>query len=141
MIVRTKDSSFVTLSKPSSGNNFRSSVLTSDGPATQVTLTVDPASTPISRSSYAPWPQVRGYEILSVIGSGGMGIVYLCYDHEQHEAVAIKCFQRKFLENERAVARFEQEAYTWIEMEKHTHIVQARLVRNIVNRPHIILFP
>ncbi|MEL7236969.1 MAG: serine/threonine-protein kinase, partial [Chloroflexota bacterium] len=32
-----------------------------------------------------------------------------------------------------------QETLTWIRLEKHSHIVQARLVQNIANRPHIIL--
>ena len=70
---------------------------------------------------------------------GGMGVVYLCYDHEQREPVAIKSFQGKFLNNSRAVARFEKEAATWIHLEKHQNIVQARLVQNINERPHIIL--
>ncbi|MCA9913520.1 MAG: tetratricopeptide repeat protein, partial [Anaerolineae bacterium] len=78
------------------------------------------------------------YEVIDV-RLGGMGVVYLCYDHEHREPVAIKSFQRKFLDNERAVMRFEQEAYTWIRLDKHPHIVHARLVRNISNRPHIIL--
>jgi tetratricopeptide (TPR) repeat protein len=78
------------------------------------------------------------YEVADV-RLGGMGVVYLCYDHDYREAVAIKSFQRRFLENEKAVMRFEHEAYTWIKLEKHPHIVQAKLVRNIGNRPHIIL--
>ncbi|MFQ3566214.1 MAG: tetratricopeptide repeat protein [Aggregatilineales bacterium] len=78
------------------------------------------------------------FEVVDV-RRGGMGVVYLCYDHQQREPVAIKSFQSRFLENERAVARFEQEALTWIRLEKHRHIVQARLVQNIGARPHIIL--
>jgi len=78
------------------------------------------------------------YEVADV-RRGGMGVVYLCYDREQREPVAIKSFQSKFLDNERAIARFLQEAVTWIHLEKHRHIVQARLVQTIANRPHIIL--
>ncbi len=70
---------------------------------------------------------------------GGMGIVYLCYDHDEREPVAIKTFQSKFLTNENAVARFTQEALTWIRLEKHRHIVQARRVQKFEGRPHIIL--
>ncbi|MFN8451351.1 MAG: tetratricopeptide repeat protein [Anaerolineae bacterium] len=78
------------------------------------------------------------YEVADV-RRGGMGVVYLCYDHEQREPVALKSFQSRFLENERAVARFVQEALTWIRLEKHRYIVQARLVQNIGGRPYIIL--
>jgi len=78
------------------------------------------------------------YEVAEV-RIGGMGVVYLCYDHNQRGPVAIKSFQRRFLDNEKAVARFEQEALTWIRLEKHPHIVQARLVQRIHERPHIIL--
>jgi hypothetical protein len=75
---------------------------------------------------------------------GGMGIIYLCYDQEARETVAIKTFQGRFLDSERAFARFVQEARTWIRLEKHPHIVQARLVKEYGNervktRPHIIL--
>lgn len=78
------------------------------------------------------------YEVADV-RRGGMGVVYLCYDRETHEPVALKSFQSKFLENQRAVLRFEQEALTWIRLEKHRHIVQARLVQRIASRPHILL--
>ncbi|MDX2161802.1 MAG: tetratricopeptide repeat protein [bacterium] len=78
------------------------------------------------------------YEVADV-RRGGMGVVYLCYDYEQRAPVALKSFQSRFLDNERAVARFQQEAFTWIRLEKHRHIVQARLVQNIAGRPHIIL--
>jgi len=72
--VRPNDSSFVTLSKPSSRNNFHPFVATNEGPATLVSLPVDPCSTPVSRQTYAPWPHVKSYEILSVIGAGGWAL-------------------------------------------------------------------
>jgi tetratricopeptide (TPR) repeat protein/tRNA A-37 threonylcarbamoyl transferase component Bud32 len=78
------------------------------------------------------------YEVASVL-LGGMGVVYLCYDHHEAEPVALKSFQNRFLQNERAIARFEQEALTWIRLEKHRHIVQARLVQRIGSRPYILL--
>lgn len=78
------------------------------------------------------------YEVVD-IRAGGMGVVYLCYDQDKREPVAIKTFKRSFLENERAIARFEHEAFTWIQLERHSNIVQARLVQNINQRPHIFL--
>jgi tetratricopeptide (TPR) repeat protein len=78
------------------------------------------------------------YEVADV-RRGGMGVVYLCYDHDQREPIALKSFQARFLENERAVMRFQQEAFTWIRLEKHRHIVHAKLVQNIFGRPYIML--
>ena len=83
--------------------------------------------------------RIEGRYEVADLRRGGMGIVYLCYDHETRMPVAIKSFQGRFLENDRAVARFFQEAVTWIHLEKHRHIVQARLVQNVAGRPHIIL--
>lgn len=83
------------------------------------------------------------YQVRRVV-RGGMGVVYLCRDHVTGGAVAIKTFQGKFLDNERAIARFEQEAKIWISLDKHPNIVQARKIQRfsterIVERPHIIL--
>jgi len=78
------------------------------------------------------------YEVID-IRRGGMGVVFLCYDHTDREPVALKSFQARLLESPRAVARFEQEALTWLRLEKHRHIVQARLVQRIGERPFLIL--
>lgn len=78
------------------------------------------------------------YEVMSV-RYGGMGVVYLCYDHDRGEPAALKTFQSRFWNNLRAVTRFDKEAHTWIRLEKHPNIVQARLVRVIDGRPHIVL--
>ena len=88
---------------------------------------------------YAIGDRIEGRYEIADVRRGGMGVVYLCYDHEQREPVALKSFQSRFLNNERAVARFVQEAVTWIRLEKHRYIVQARLVQNIGGRPYIIL--
>ena len=92
-----------------------------------------------ARTSSTSATASRGATKIADVRRGGMGVVYLCYDHEQREPVALKSFQSRFLNNERAVARFVQEAVTWIYLEKHRYIVQARLVQNISGRPYIIL--
>lgn len=102
---------------------------------------------PIARSSrdredddeFAPGDWIEGRYEVSDVKRGGMGVVYLGYDRDKKEPVAIKTFQSRFLDNERAVSRFNHEATTWIMLEKHRYIVQARRVETIAGRPHIIL--
>jgi tetratricopeptide (TPR) repeat protein len=90
-------------------------------------------------------PQIKAnrYEIRRIL-KGGMGIIYICRDARTAQVAAIKTFQGRFLSNERAAARFEQEALAWMRLEKHPNIVQARKVQRfgderVAERPHIIL--
>ena len=93
----------------------------------------------INDDEFRPGERIENRYEVADIRRGGMGIVYLCYDHQQREPVAIKTFQSRFLNNDRAVTRFNNEAVTWVKMEKHQHVVHARLVQNIHGRPHIFL--
>jgi len=52
------------------------------------------------------------YEIVSRIGSGGMGEVYKAVDSRLDRIVAIKVLSQKFSENPEAKVRFEREAKT-----------------------------
>jgi serine/threonine protein kinase len=52
------------------------------------------------------WPEVPGYEILGVLGKGGMGVVYRAYDCRRREVVALKVM-RSF--DAPALYRFKQE--------------------------------
>ncbi|MBA3871215.1 MAG: tetratricopeptide repeat protein, partial [Anaerolineae bacterium] len=88
---------------------------------------------------FAPGDWISNRYEVSDVKRGGMGVVYLGYDRDKKEPVAIKTFQSRFLDNERAVSRFNHEATTWIMLEKHRYIVQARRVETIAGRPHIIL--
>ncbi|MFN8418670.1 MAG: tetratricopeptide repeat protein [Anaerolineae bacterium] len=90
-----------------------------------------------------PGVQKDRYEVRRLL-RGGMGVVYICLDHQTGLPVAIKTFQGKLLNNDRAVARFEQEALMWMRLEKHPNIVQARKIQRfgsdrVAERPHIIL--
>jgi tetratricopeptide (TPR) repeat protein len=88
---------------------------------------------------FAVGERIDGVYEVSAIRYGGMGVVYLCYDHERGEPAAVKTFQSRYWNNTRAITRFDNEAHTWIRVEKHPNIVQARLVRVIDGRPHIVL--
>ena len=78
------------------------------------------------------------YEIYQILG-GGMGVVYICYDHEDRIPFALKTFQDRYLKNQDMRDRFIREAETWVELEKHRNIVKAVGVMNIQRIPYIIL--
>jgi tetratricopeptide (TPR) repeat protein/tRNA A-37 threonylcarbamoyl transferase component Bud32 len=54
--------------------------------------------------------RIRQYEILSLIGEGGMGQVYLAADHKLDRRVAMKFLPPELTADERAVRRLLQEA-------------------------------
>ncbi len=50
------------------------------------------------------------YRIVSPIGSGGMGVVYLAEDEHLHRSVALKVLPEDLLENRERLQRFQREA-------------------------------
>ena len=50
------------------------------------------------------------YEILGVLGRGGMGLVYLAHDMSLKKKVAIKVLPPSLLQGDAAVERFRREA-------------------------------
>lgn len=65
-----------------------------------------------SRTALAPGSKVGHYEIISLVGSGGMGRVYLARDSKLGRQVALKTLTIDSIHDERALRRFEQEART-----------------------------
>ncbi|HEX3044145.1 MAG TPA: hypothetical protein VHY08_05270 [Bacillota bacterium] len=61
------------------------------------------------------------YEIKE-IKHGGMGIVFLCIDHEDSEPIAIKTFKDEYLQNQDAIDRFKWEAEAWVWLEEDLNI-------------------
>ncbi len=53
------------------------------------------------------------YEILKVVGQGGMGVVYLIYHREWDIHLAVKMPLRHFVADDAVKARFLVEAQTW----------------------------
>lgn len=49
------------------------------------------------------------YEVQKLIGRGGMGMVYLCWDREQEQPVALKTLLPQYLSSNHAVKRFVRE--------------------------------
>src|SRR5262245_10095951 len=54
--------------------------------------------------------QIGHYQILSLLGAGGMGEVYLAQDTRLRRRVALKLLPARFMQNAERVRRFEQEA-------------------------------
>jgi tetratricopeptide (TPR) repeat protein len=81
----------------------------------------------------------KRWEIYKVL-EGGMGTVYIVYDHEFREPFAAKTFQDElFKRNPMVAERFTQEALAWIRLDRHENIAQARWVENIQGKPFLFL--
>lgn len=79
-------------------------------------------SGPVRRTAAAPseWPVLPGYEILGVLGQGGMGVVYQARHRDLDRVVALKML----LHNDAAgLARFQTEAESIARLQ-HPNIVQ-----------------
>lgn len=63
------------------------------------------------------------YEIKSILGYGGMSVVYNAYDIESKKTVALKILKDEFLENEDFIRRFKNESKT-IAVLSHPNIVK-----------------
>ena len=63
----------------------------------------------LAPSEAAPGKTLGRYQILSVIGAGGMGEVYLAHDSELNRRVALKVLPVQFTRDEGRVVRFRRE--------------------------------
>ncbi|NIQ39492.1 MAG: tetratricopeptide repeat protein [Proteobacteria bacterium] len=104
--------------------------------------TIGSAKTPRRRHLSSRWEvgdliQDR-YEVYD-IRSGGIGIVYVVYDHNHRIPYAIKTLQDRHLVNPTAVEGFIREAEVWVKMGRHQNIVRAVCVDRIDDRPYIFL--
>src|SRR6266850_6815928 len=60
--------------------------------------------------SIPPGTRLGAYEVLALIGAGGMGEVYRAKDTKLHRAVAIKVLPDLFANDSERLARFQREA-------------------------------
>lgn len=66
------------------------------------------------------------WQVQKIMG-GGFGVVYIVHDPELKQAFAAKSVHPD-LAGEVVHERFEQEAYTWLKLERHPHVVQAHFL-------------
>ena len=64
-----------------------------------------------SRETIASGTLLAHYKVLSLLGTGGMGEVYLAEDMRLRRKVALKMLQPELTADERGLQRFEQEAH------------------------------
>ena len=90
----------------------------------------------------------REWQVGDVIGdryqvrdvkAGGMGIVFLCFDREARDAIALKTLLPRYLADAGAHDRFLREARVWVDLGRHPNIVFAEFVQTIEERPVILM--
>jgi serine/threonine protein kinase len=99
-----------------------------------------PASKPPGVNIHLPGDRIAGrYEVASRPLMGGMGIVYLCYDHRADRPVALKTFRPEYLPDREARDRFLREGSIWVSLGKHPYIVRAYGVERIGDGSEVYL--
>jgi hypothetical protein len=87
-------------------------------------------------------PDVLGrlshYEILEVLGRGGMGIVLRAFDEKLHRVVAIKVMAEQLAANAAARRRFTREAQAQAAV-SHDHVVTIHAVEGDCLRPYLVM--
>src|SRR5262245_36787499 len=83
-------------------------------------------------------PTIPGYEILSVLGWGGMGVVYRARQQGLHRWVAVKMVHAGAQANPQALARFHVEAEAVARLQ-HPNIVQIHEVGQHAGSPFLVL--
>ena len=78
------------------------------------------------------------YEILDIIGSGGMAVVYKARCHRLNRLVAIKILKDEFMEDEEFLRRFHAESRA-VAMLSHPNIVSIYDVSNVEDKDYIVM--
>ena len=83
-------------------------------------------------------PSVPGYEIIGVLGRGGMGVVFKARQLALQRIVALKMLQNWAHAGEKELARFRAEADVIARLQ-HPNIVQIYDVGEVAGRPYFVL--
>jgi serine/threonine protein kinase len=84
------------------------------------------------------WPSVPGYEIIGVLGRGGMAVVYKARHLALQRIVALKMLRNWARAGEKELARFRAEADVIARLQ-HPNIVQIYDVGDVADRPYFAL--
>ncbi|MFN7998589.1 MAG: serine/threonine-protein kinase [Bryobacteraceae bacterium] len=106
-------------------------------PQLETLAAIDQALDPAGEAD--PLPQtLSGYKILSEIGSGGMGRVFLAMDERLGRKVAIKTLAARFAGNPAVSARFKQEARAMAQI-SHPNIARIYALGPDGEPPHFVM--
>jgi serine/threonine protein kinase len=78
------------------------------------------------------------YDILEVIGRGGMGVVLRAFDEKLHRVVAVKVMASQLATNGTARKRFTREAQAAAAV-SHDHIVTIHAVEEAAGHPYLVM--
>lgn len=82
--------------------------------------------------------QFGGYEIIEVLGRGGMATVYKAHQHSMNRIVALKVLPRQFLNDDTYMQRFEREVQIVSQLE-HRSIVPVHDYGEQDGQPYIVM--
>lgn len=103
-----------------------------------------PRTIPVTPGQWSVGELVAGRFVVHRKIVSGMGVVYLCYDQQAAEPIAIKTYLDSLAggpgrSDSEFAQLFESEALLWIRLGRHPHVVQARYVLRFGGKPHIFL--
>ena len=79
------------------------------------------------------------YEVLSLLGSGGNGDVYLVWSRETTSLYALKTIRAELAVNPTVRQSFRNEAYAWIGLGEHPNIAKAYFFEELGDRLYITM--
>jgi serine/threonine protein kinase len=89
---------------------------------------------------YPPGFRIAGrYEVASRPLMGGMGIVYICYDHREDRYVALKTFKPEYLPDRAGRDRFLREGTHWVDLGTYPHVVRCYEVERVGDGTEVYL--
>lgn len=85
-----------------------------------------------------PFSPIAGYELIGLLGSGGMGRVYLAKDETLGRRVAIKVMSEAFADNPEDRARFLREARSMATVD-HPHVVHVYAFGEAAGKTYLVM--
>jgi tetratricopeptide (TPR) repeat protein len=79
------------------------------------------------------------FQVISTLGEGGFGIVYLARSLASNDIVALKTLRGELLRDAKTRALFQKEARIWIDLGVHPNLVRAKWVDEVSGRLYIAM--